>query len=103
MKSFIVSVPVVCLMAPAALASPASDATRALHRYNADEQLLASSSGMLPAPRLLAHWKQLDGIRAQLAQVHVHALSEGQLVLLRHELSTLLGSAVDVASVKGDY
>jgi hypothetical protein len=103
MKSPVTPIALICIAAPAVLASPGREVTRSLHRYNADEQTLAASAEMVPAPQLFAHWQQLSAIKKQLAHVHVGALGEGERVLLRHELSTLLGSAVDVAQVRGDY
>jgi hypothetical protein len=84
-------------------ASPAGDVTRALHRYNAEEEQMASAGQMLPAPRLLAHWKELDAVAKQLRQVDAHKLGEEQRVSLRHELSQVLSQPVEVAEVKGDY
>src|SRR5689334_8919146 len=89
-----------CLIG-AAHASPAGDVTRALHQYNSDEESMAASGQMLPAPRLLAHWKQLDASKKQRRQVHAGALGETQRVLLRHELSRVLGQGTAVAGVKG--
>jgi hypothetical protein len=102
MKSFAVPLSFACLLG-VAHASPADDVTRALHQYNTDEESMAASGKLEPAPRLLAHWKQLETIRRQLGHVHAHGLGEGERILLRHELSQALGQPNTVADIKGDY
>jgi hypothetical protein len=98
------ALPAVALLAFGGLAhaSPAGDATRELKHYNADEEAMAAGE-MLPAPKLFAHWKELEKIASALSHVRVSGLTEGERVRLRHELSQALGQPSDVASVKGDY
>jgi hypothetical protein len=96
--------PVVLALFPTlALASPGTEATRALRKYNAEEQKLAQLVGPLPAPRLIAHYEQLSQVRAQIENVSTRALGESERIVLRHELATLLGSATEVEKTQGDY
>jgi hypothetical protein len=94
---------ILVLLPTLALASPASEATRALRKYNAEEQKLAQLAGPLPAPRLIAHYGQLSQVRAQIEKVSARALGESERIVLRHELATLLGSATEVEKSQGDY
>jgi hypothetical protein len=103
MKSSRFLLGLVLLLPSLAFASPAAEATRALRKYNLEEQKLAETTGPLPAPRLIAHYAQLAQVRAQLEHVGVRSIGESERIALRHELATLLGGAIEVEKSQGDY
>ena len=83
-------------------------AVTALRRYNAEERrLLEGDPADLPAPALLAHWKDLASVRARLEQLDgrgaLARLRGDERIALRHELALLLGQAIDVAGTRGEY